>query len=379
MAASLAALMDRLIEDPWRKEVGLSPEIDATLSIVLDPLSQDDTIRIALNKWLAAYQPCLFGRLAAKHELITHCLIREEDLAASDEVVKRKIQEAHLAWTVSGFEGKASNFIISILSRRLALAIPDETSKQIPLRICWLYLEEDIEPDRVHMDRLWLEQPGNRRTTWEWLAGVNYFSAQGDKRWWQDHRIPAGLAFSVNSVGHMVKAGRLTHAMRDLEELMGTATGEFRERKVDSLEKALDLAMLTIDRASEGPSGKATSLIQVPPSARLPCPVKLSPRLLSKNHCDYRGLYHTDVTIPSEYFLPAVQRPEGLHEHTLDFTYLFDKSLDNPDFDRMGEGRRIRKPDGLSARDLQFDKRLRGLETEVEISAIPRLRIALGR
>ena len=65
-----------------------------------------------------------------------------------------------------------------------------------------------------YLERVQLEQPDKQHRTWECPASVNYFSAQGDKRWWQDHRFPAGLAFSVNSVGHMVKSGKLNEAMR---------------------------------------------------------------------------------------------------------------------------------------------------------------------
>ena len=162
--------------------------------------------------------------------------------------------------------------------------------------------------------------------------------------------------------------------MRDLEEVMGTASDEFQIPKIDSLEKALELAMRTIALASEGPSGKATRLIPLPPNSRdLPkCPVQLPTILADKNYCEYIGRYHTDVTVPSEYFHPDIKRPENLPRHRLDFTYLFDQSLDNFDFNRMGEGEIIRATAKLATANealesYRYAKRLRGVETEVEI------------
>jgi hypothetical protein len=382
MTSQIAPLMEQLKEDPWRRKVDFSPEVRETLDSVLRPEASEEQVAAALNEWIARYQPCLFGRIAAKSGLLSYCTIREEDLRSSDEVVERRIQGARQAWTRLAFEGKASSFMVVLLSSRLATATPDEIVKRLALRICSLYLQEEVQPDRVHHDRIYLEQPGNRRTTWEWLAGVNYFSAQGDQRWWQDHRFPAGVAFSVNSVGHMVRSGRLLQAMNHLEEVMGTAPADFRNPKVDSLEKALELAMRTIALASDGPSGKATSLIPRSPGEKLlKCPVELPAHLADKNHCQYHGLYHTDFTIPSEYFLPDVRRTANHRAFGLDFTYLFDEALDNPDFERMGEGRMIREGVAGDTRlaESPHEKRLRGIETTVEIDLVPRLREAVGK
>ncbi len=375
MTFQISELMNLLKEDPWRKEVDFTPDVKKVLTTVLDPASQDHSIAEELNNWLAAYQPCLFGRIAAKNGLISYCLLKEDDLFGPDEAIGRKILEARRAWKRMAFEGRASGFITVLLSERLAAAMPDETVQRIALRICSLYLQEAIEPDRIYTDRVYLEQPGSRRTTWEWFAGVNYFSAQGDKRWWQDHRFPAGIAFSVNSVGHMVKSGKLTNAMHDLEEVMGTTSSEFRISKIDSLEKALELAMRTIALASDGPSGKATELIPLPANARsLPrCPLQLPHVLADKNYCEYLGRYHTDFTVPSEYFLSDINRPVDLRTHKLDFSYLFDQSIDNFDFARMGEGEIIRAAASGALESYRYEKRLRGVETEVEVDDVPDL------
>ena len=376
----LSALMQKLTDDPWRLSAPFSPEIQNALKVSLDPSADDASIKRVLSGWISKYQPCLFGRIAAKQDLLVYCLLKEEDLLGPDEALGEKIQSSRLEWTRLGFEGKASGFIIAILSRRIATALPNQVVQLLAQRICSLYLQEAVEADRIYVDRTYLEVPGRGRRSWEWLTGVNYFSAQGDGRWWQDHRFPAGMALSVNSVGHMVKAGKLSRAMDDLEQLLGIRTEALANSKVDSLDRALELAMRTIDMASYGPSGKATSLMaRQPEDAALPkCPAPLPAMLADKDCRKYEGYYHTDYTIPSEYFTSDVERPTAVQPRDLDFTYLFDKSLDNPDYIRMGEGRPIRDRSEQSQDDLQ-EKRLKANPLELEVDQTPRLRIALAK
>lgn len=382
MAESIVQLMAQLEKDSWRTDVGFSLEVQNALQRVLVPGVSEAELVGTLNEWISKYQPCLFGRLAAKQNSITYCILRESDLKAGDEQIKTLIQDARLRWTKAGFNGESSNFIIAVLSEQLAFAKPGPVTKKIALRLCSLYLQEPVEADRIYLDHIYLEVPGAGTRAWEWVAGVNYFSAQGDKRWWQDHRFPAGIAFSTNSVGHMVKSGKLQLALQHLNEVMDVSVVEYKTSKVDSLEKALELAMRTIYLSSEAVSGKATYLIPSPGAERtqLRCPIELPKFLADSDYCNYKGFYHTDYTIPSEYFLPAIFRNEGGVPFNLDFTYLFDASLDNPDFDRMGAGRAIRA-DGTGEKSPSEDaeyypliKRLRGVEVELLVDNVPRLR-----
>jgi hypothetical protein len=195
------------------------------------------------------------------------------------------------------------------------------------------------------------------------------------------------MAFSVNSVGHLVKSGIVAKAMKGLDENTGAPFEDYPEPKVDSLDKALELAMRTIGMASDAVSGKATELLPLPSDhGSLPvpeCPVKLSDKVADKNFCEYRGYYHTDYTLPSEYFLPDVERAVGVKAHTLDFTYLFNRDVDNPDFRLMGEGHQIRAAPGrdeaLARDDYQAArlKQLRGDAEEVLIDEHRRLVDAL--
>jgi hypothetical protein len=384
---SVADYFPLLEPDEWRARAGFSPEVEAANRELFRPgLPEEDAARL-LGKWLERHQPCLFGRIAARAGALGYCVLSEDDLRRPDGFIKDKIQARRLEWTRDGFEGRKSGFVILAVSPALASARPGPEVRELARRLCYLYLETDVETDKIYTDQLYLQKPGSRMTTWRWLTGVNYFSAQGDGRWWQDHRIPGGLGFSVNSVGHLVKSGIVAKAMRELDEAAGAPFEDYPEPKVDSLGKALELAMRTIGMASDAVSGKATELLPLPTDrGSLPvpeCPVKLSEKVADKNFCEYRGYYHTDYTLPSEYFLPDVERPAGVRPHTLDFTYLFHRDVDNPDFRLMGEGHQIRALPGRDEALMRDDyeaarmKQLRGEAEEVLIDEHGRLADAL--
>jgi hypothetical protein len=160
-----------------------------------------------------------------------------------------------------------------------------------------------------------------------WKVGVNFFGAQGDGRWWKDHRIPGGVAFSMNSVGHFACLRRIQTGAQESDQRHG-------------LDQALVLAMTLINATRPGPSGRDTWLHDVstrPEPLGASCNIALPVNLAGKNRYQYGGLYHTDQTIPSGYFTPAMERPDGPNED-LDLTYLHVDSPDNPDYLSMGLG-----------------------------------------
>jgi hypothetical protein len=334
--------MTRLTIDPFRRDAGFSDDIHAANKVLFSQGVNETEIIKTLNQWLQQNQPCLFGRIAAKLGFIRYCILNEADLTLSDEAIALKIQYARRRWLKDAFEGKTSNFIIALISPTLSEALPDQVVAAIAQRLCSLYLRIDADFDIIYHENIFLEKPGHERMTWRWLAGVNYFSAQGDKRWWHDHRFPGGMAFSVNSVGHFVRSEIIANAMIELNKTLGVSDDEdWTDSKVDSLEKALVLAMRTISLASETSSGQATKLLAQ--TENLPkCPVELPKSLSGKNHVEYLGYYHTDYTLPSEYFHPDVDRPTSIDPFFLDFSYLFNKDVSNPDYFMMGEGQRIR-------------------------------------
>jgi len=345
-----AALFSRLKPDPWRAQVGFSPEIAAVNRVLFDPGTPAGSIKEAVNEWLHGHQPCLFGRVAAVTDTITYCLLDETQLVGSDDAIHDRIQQARAGWKAEAYSGKTSAFIILVRSERIARAEPNDDMRALAQRLCQLYLVEDaIEMDAIHTDHVELELPSffGRRPAVIFDVGVNYFCAQGDKRWWHDHRFPGGMAFSMNSVGHLVKSGILGNALKQVERDVSGDLPDWRSTKIDSLEKALFFAMRTIEGAAQAVSGPATQLLPLPgQSEELPvrkCPIPLPKDLTDRNYCTYLGFYHTDYTLPSEYFTPDVQRPSSVDPHYLDFTYLFDDRLDNPAHLRIGKGIRVRK------------------------------------
>jgi hypothetical protein len=153
--------------------------------------------------------------------------------------------------------------------------------------------------------------------------------------------------------------------------------------RIDSLGRALVVAMQTIDNASEAVSGRATELLPLPADPTvLPvekCPVKLPSKLESRNFCAYRGYYYTDFTLPSEYFRRDVTRPGDIKPFdNLDFTYFFAKSADNPAHETMGEGVPIRTGSAESV-EPDMAKRERVIPNEVSLAEQAELVSALNK
>jgi hypothetical protein len=349
---SIVKLLQNLSPDRWRQGEGFSQDVEFCNRQILDGSKSDEEISFFVRDWLAENQPCLFGRMASGPlDLLSFCVLREHDLEKSDMHIRDKIHRFRLLWKREAIQGLRSGFIILAVSRRIVEAEPNEAMKELARRLCFLYLREEIEEDNIHMDRLTLALPPTPESPdedsfYEWFVGVNVFASAGDKRWWHDHRMPGGIAFSMNSVGHMARNGSL----RRLAE--PGAKGPLKPLKgklgIDSLGTALKFAMLTINGAQSAPGGKATCLRKLDQQTydaltpKCPFAQGVPPKLQLMNYKNYDGWYHTDVTIPSDYFHPAVDRPAAVVKKELDFTYLFDDSIDNPAFETTGMGGQIR-------------------------------------
>jgi len=189
MPAVLSDLLDRFEPDEWRRATGFSPEIeDAHAALFTESVNRDAQCQI-INAWIQKHQPCLFGRAAASQRAIHYCLLKEDDIREGDEAVRRRILDDHLSWTRESFEGRSSNFILLVISRRITDARPNADVLEFAKNLARLYLQKDeIEPDRIYHDAAYLAIPDHRERVLKWKAVVNYFAAHGDKRWWQDHR-----------------------------------------------------------------------------------------------------------------------------------------------------------------------------------------------
>jgi hypothetical protein len=236
-----------------------------------------------------------FGQIAARHGFLSYCFLTDDILGSTGEI-RDKIQQCRLEWKHQAEAGRKSGFIIAAISPALVSAAPDGSFLEFAANLASLYLLKAIKPDRIYLDTIRLAQPTDQRPTWEWLVGVNFFGAQADGRWWLDHRIPGGIAFSMNSVGHMVKAHLLADAMTDLSEAMGTEPEGPEATRISSLHRALTVAMHTIANAQAGPSGPSAALVRLDDPlgfrlrGRIDSPIPLrEPRVLDGWRQDYNA------------------------------------------------------------------------------------------
>lgn len=348
----LRDLYRRIEPDPVRASLPFEPDFRGFQEALLRASSDVERGEI-LRTWLSRYQPCLFGKIAAKSDALGFCFLTDALLEADDSTIEDHIRRDRLHWKRAAFRGEKSGFVLLALSERLAIARPDSNLMAFAQKLAELYLlREDIVPDSILLDSLSLEipRPGGSHA-FQWDVGINVFASAGDGRWWQDHRIPGGLAFSLNSVGHMVKSIQLNDTLDQLLKLMDVDGDNVDLGKVTSLDAALTNAMLTISNASIGPSGPATWLVDVGADDSDSCPHSgaTHPRKLEgKVECKYRGLYHTDVTIPASYFRDDIAMPDGAESLELDFSYLYVNRVTNPAFRTMGVGEQIRGDDSTS-------------------------------
>lgn len=336
---TVSDLIARLKPDPWRQANPFSEEMRTCHEVLFQPGSSRADMAKALANWLAENQPCLFGQMEAKQQRLAFCILNENDLAQSDQIIRARIQAERIDWKRSAHGGHSHGFLIVAVSESIALARRDETLCELAGRLCELYLGVKV-PDAIQLDNLILrieaEESSELR---QWKVGVNYFSAQGDGLWWSDHRIPGGIAFSMNSVGHMART-RAERALRKNPELLHD--GQPREKLVYW---ALPKAMKTIGPPIEG-SNRGTWLASRGTFVEDKEPPTYEERqryfndLAGFSENRYLGRYHTDETIPSQYFDEALWKHEDIQiRDDLYFTYLHQRS--DSDYESMGLGEQI--------------------------------------
>jgi hypothetical protein len=212
--------------------------------------------------------------------------------------------------------------VILAVSERLAFAEPDATVLEITRRLCEMYLGRSARADVVYRDELFLEIDAESPLRIRWEVGVDNFAAQADGRWWHDHRIPGGIGFSMNSVGHMVRT-MVEQALEKSPDLRAKTRRLTREKLIQF---ALPMAMRTILFAQQKSSCPGTRLR--PRSIDSPATIaeeELSRASAMKGILDwdencYEGWYHTDHSFRSESFDPN-SRPRT-EPWELDFSYL---------------------------------------------------------
>lgn len=331
-------LVETLESDPWRVAHGFSGDIESRHAVLFDHRKPRAEKITSLCSWLSDAQPCLFGRIEARQGRLVICLLTDHDLERSDRDIRAKIQQHRLDWKRIAISGASHGLLIVVLSEKVARARPNAALHRFASRLCELYLGVEAS-NAIHLDELILRIETEGSPVWHsWKVGVNYFSAQGDGRWWHDHRFPGGMAFSMNSVGHMART-RAEEAIKRDPSLLKRIAEVPREKLVYF---ALPTAMKTIGPPCDGstrgtwlvPRGTFSEDIEPPTfEQRQRCFGELA--TYSENR--YRGLYHTDHTIPSSYFDEGLWERERLPARDdLYFTYLHSRA--DADYQAMGLG-----------------------------------------
>jgi hypothetical protein len=341
---TLFDLHRELREDPVRAGLPFSDDMATAARLMQLVYAADHEIAEGLNNWCRVWQPCQFGRLAAKTDQIHFCIIREEEIAESDDYVREKITREKRLWkqrAVYDTKTPPHSFLLVVESRRLERAAPDDNLKRFANYLLGLVGWSEHRramlrgENPVTSDYLYMRHPDTRDYV-GFRFNIDFFAAAGDGRWWHDHRFPGGVAFTANATGHM-------KAFREW----------YSDRGGSNPAWALTQAMMTVARAHptkpvkpEAPpteqtakeEGRLTWLLDLkdgrPIVERLPCPFAAVPKqLANKDWTKYEGWIHTDHAVREEFFAgcddpvaasAAVRRSIAPRLPLNDLTYLYD-------------------------------------------------------
>ena len=308
-------MLDGLDGDEWRKDNPFSPEITVASEVLLNPYARDDERNLAIKAWLFKHQPCVFGQAAAKADNLYITVITEAMISEGDDAVREKLALEKKTWKQWSLEAKGRHgFLVVFATPKLYYAAPNQALKEISEYFRNMFVDartKDPAGNDVCHEWLYLKRPGNSEFV-KFRVILDYFASAGDKRWWHDHRFPGGIAFTLNSLGHMVR------------------TKEWYENLRNPVEWAGRVAMLTISNAFNHPEfGKATHLLDLrdgKPFKSQACPfadaAKLPERLKGKDWTTYSGSHHTDHSIRAEFFDRHSVPNRDRGDYLLDFSYL---------------------------------------------------------
>jgi hypothetical protein len=156
----------------------------------------------------------------------------------------------------------------------------------------------------------------------------NVFCAQGDGRWWQDHRTPGGVMITSNALGHFMYSRNTEVILQEKDKLW-----------------ALENAMRTISNAYRDPDNKKSGRLRHCPATHLvprvqgeASPLRDSSTFSRFSSDHYQGYFHTDYLIPAAFFQPE-RDPKALkHYEDPGLRYIFDPAGDPQDHAELMTG-----------------------------------------
>jgi hypothetical protein len=302
--------------------MGFSADMHATQSILFSPTYGRQEKIAAYREWLETNQPCVFGRVAAKNKNIFICLLEHSEILRmqnGDQDVIDTIQDHRQVWKRHALDGTTSSFVVLLVSSKLASREPDASLKEICRRLMELYMQVAVADDAFQAQREYVFLRRIDGTALKFSTLPNIFCAQGDGRWWHDHRTPGGIMITSNALGHFMYAR---------SKKLGLETSDCTW--------ALENAMRTIDNAERSPSGKKSKLtfkhcpatFLIPRESTDPTPLKSTSSFASFSPDHYEGYFHTDHLIPSVFFQKE-RDPKLLKKYDdLSLRYIFDPADD---------------------------------------------------
>jgi len=308
------------VTDGMRSRRPFSPDIEATHAVLFNPRYDRQAKIKAYRSWFEKNQPCVFGKTAATNKNIYICLLEDHEILRmrrGDPDVMDTLQDHRQVWKRLALEGSTSSFVILLASPHLVTREPNETLKEICRRLMELYMQIAVADDTFHTEReyVFLRRPDN--TVLRFSTLPNIFCAQGDGRWWHDHRTPGGIMITSNALGHFMYS-------------------RTKKTTLDSsiCTSALEQAMRTIANARKDPSDGKTKYLHcpatylVPREPNDPAPLRDTSEFSSYSPDHYAGYFHTDHLIPSAFFQKD-RDPKTLKRYDdLSFRYIFDASAD---------------------------------------------------
>ncbi|WP_188914383.1 hypothetical protein [Salinarimonas ramus] len=295
-------------------------DIDAAHEVVLDTERPREERLDALLAWASRYQPCLFGRVAARGLRgigIACCWLDDDDIARGDEHLRARLQEARRDWKRAALEGGPSGFLVMLASRRLVDCQPSDALVEICRRVADLYFVEfaPVACDVIYTEAVPLRTDRVRL----YKGGANFFypSAHGTQN--HDRRVPGGLMMSINSAGHW--ASKMV------------ASGEARDL-ADAVDQVMDLALRSIGNGGLGQDREAAERFGsctwhnrgLAPLRPRRTPIGTLPRTVPQDHSQdfYSGIYHTDVLVPTHVTRAAHHDEAPQVWPNLEFSYITD-------------------------------------------------------
>lgn len=322
------------LDDRFRKTHPFSEDIESAQAILFNPRYDKWKKLDAYRRWLVGGQPCLFGKAVARNKQVFICLLEEHEILCmknGDDDLRDTIQDHRQVWKRYALDEPFSSFLVVLLSKRLVNKEPSDKLKEVCRRLLELYMEVDrVNDDTILPQReyVFMRVPQKESEPKLLRFGTlpNVFCAQGDKRWWHDHRTPGGIMITSNALGHF-------EYYRNGEGVLGD-----KEKT-----HALDNAMRTISNAF-GNDKKRRGLVHCPATKLVPLaegeatPIREGSDLHKYSPSHYEGFFHTDHLIPSVFFSKERDPKELTIYDNLSFQYIYDAEGDPIDHKELMTG-----------------------------------------